>query len=106
MRKALARLGTRKLDGRSAVAVAVKEFKHALADSLGGNITPQQAEVIEIIARSKVLLDTVDDWLFQQPTLISRRTRGLIPAAAQRMGMANSLITNLEKLGLEPMPVA
>jgi hypothetical protein len=47
MRRVLARLTTQRLDGRSALAVAVRKFKADVAADLGGDLTRAQQVVLE-----------------------------------------------------------
>ena len=103
LRKQLSVLTTRKLDGRTALGNALREFRQDLIADLGGpsEVTRAQEEVIEVCARTKVLLDSIDDFLFQQKSIINKSKRQLIPIALQRQIYADSLVKNLEKLGLQ-----
>ena len=62
----------------------------------------------ELAARTKVLLDGVDAWLFGKPTkhegstrLFSKRDRKLYPIVRQRQALADSLARYMGMLGLE-----
>ncbi len=101
LRRAVTRLGTRRLDGRSAIAVAAKRFKADLIADLGGDLTRAQETLVELAARTWILLSALDDWLMRQPTLVSGRKRAVIPAVLQRQQLADSLARLLEKLGFE-----
>ncbi len=52
LRKAVTRLGTPRLDGRSIVAVAARRFKADLVADRGGDPSRAQATLIELTARS------------------------------------------------------
>jgi hypothetical protein len=100
-RRALTHLGTTKLDQRTSIAIAAKTFKADVVRDLGGDPSAQQLAVIEVAARTKVMLDAVDDWLLRQPSLLVVKKRSLIPALAQRQQLADSFTRHMQALGLE-----
>jgi hypothetical protein len=69
-RRSLARLGTTKLDQRTTVAIGVKRFMAEVVRDPGGDPSAQQLAVLEVAARTKIMLDTVDGWLPRQPSLL------------------------------------
>src|SRR5437016_2868602 len=60
MRRALTKLTTRRLDGRSGVAVAVRRFKEDIVRDLGGDVSRQQETIIELAARTFVVIGVLD----------------------------------------------
>ena len=100
MRRTLGALTTRRLDGRSALAVAVRRWKTDVARDLGGDLTRAQETLLELAAQTWVLVTSVDAWLARQPTLVTKR-RQLLPALLERQRLADSLGRMLERLGLE-----
>jgi len=48
----------------------------------------------------KILLDSIDTWLFTQPSLVNSRKRSVIPVVLQRQALADSLVRYLAQLGL------
>ena len=52
MRRSLAHLTTRRLDGRSAVAVAIRRWKEDVRRDLGGDLTRAQETILEAAAQS------------------------------------------------------
>ncbi len=70
---------------------------------LGGAeaISTQQRAVVDLAVKSKLILDSIDNWLLQQPSLINLRRRALLPVVIQRQQLADGLLRALEKLGLE-----
>jgi hypothetical protein len=60
---------------------------------LGGEATvsTQQLAIVELACRTKILVDSVDTWLFAQPSLTNRRNRSLLPVMLQRQQLADSL---------------
>jgi hypothetical protein len=100
-RRALARLGTTRLDQRTTVAINVKRFKDDVVRDLGGDPSAQQLAVLEMAARTKVMLDGVDDWLLRQPSLVAVRKKALLPALRERQQLADSFARAMTTLGLE-----
>lgn len=100
MRRALAKLGTAKLDQRSAVAIAARRFKADLVRDLGGDVSRQQATIIELAARTWIMLEALDDWLMRQPTLVNQRRKAVLPVVMQRQALADALARNMVQLGL------
>ena len=100
MGRELARLTTQRLDGRSAIAVAVRRWKEDLRRDLGGDLSRAQETILEAAAQSWVILSSLDDWIARQPSLVTKK-RQLLPVVVQRMQIAEGLARNLERLGLE-----
>jgi hypothetical protein len=101
MRDNIRVLTTRRLDGRSRVAVAVKRFREDLERDLGGDPSRAQLAIIETAARTWLLLASVDDWLQRQPSIVHGKRRTLLPVVSQRLQLADSLLRHLTALGLE-----
>ena len=100
MRRTLAVLTTRRLDGRSAVAVAVRRWKEDVRRDLGGDLTKAQETLLELAAQSWVIVSSLDDWISRQPSLVTKK-RTLLPVVLQRAQLAEGLARHLERLGLE-----
>ena len=100
MRRTLRALTTRRLDGRSALAVAVRNWKEDVRRDLGGDLTRAQVTILEATAQAWVIVSSLDDWIARQPSLVTRK-RAVLPVVLQRMQIAEGLARNLERLGLE-----
>jgi hypothetical protein len=100
MRKTLRALTTKRLDGRSAVAVAVRNWKGDVRADLGADLTRAQETILEATAQAWVILSSLDDYIARQPSLVTRK-RQLLPVVVQRMQVAEGLARNLERLGLD-----
>lgn len=102
LRKALQRLTTRKLDQRSEVARELRQFRRDVIEDLGGEemVSRAKAELIEVAARTKVLLDTIDDWVFRQPTIMTRQGE-LKTIVQQRNTYVETLRRVLREIGLD-----
>jgi hypothetical protein len=99
MRKTLRTLTTARLDGRSAVAVAVRQWKADVRSDLGGDLTRAQETILEAAAQAWVILSSLDDYIARQPSLVTKKRR-VADVVMQRMQIAEGLAKNLERLGL------
>jgi hypothetical protein len=100
LRRAVTTLGTKRLDGRSKIAVAVRAWKNDIRQDLGGDLSRAQETLLEAAAQAWVILGSLDDWIARQPSLVTRK-RQLVPVVMQRMQIAEGLARHLERLGLE-----
>jgi hypothetical protein len=95
--------GVRPYDGRTKAGRALDAWRVQLVADLGGEaeLTTQKRAVIDLALRTRLILDSVDAWLLQQPTLINKRARALFPVVLQRQQLADALVRYLAQLGLE-----
>jgi hypothetical protein len=100
MRRAVTTLGTRRLDGRSSVAIAVKRWKTEVTADLGGDLSTAQATILESAARKLVLRDSLAAWIAQQSSVVTRK-RTVVPVVREFLQITDSLARDLERLGLE-----
>lgn len=111
IKRALKRLGGPAIDGRTTLAKALAQFRADLVQDLGGPaaISTQQAALVDLVVKTKLLIDTVDNWLLTHPSLVNGRKRALHPVVLQRQQLADSLARFLGQLGLEhrarPIPL-
>jgi hypothetical protein len=98
--------GLHAIDQRTAPARALVAWRAELIAALGGetNLSPQRRKLIELAARAALLLDHVDAWIFEQPNLVNRRNKSLVPALLQRQSLAEHLAKLLDRLGLDRLP--
>src|SRR5438034_8112767 len=85
MRRALSVLTTKRLDGRSAVAVAVRRWKEDVQRDLGGDLSRAQETILEAASRAWIILASLDDYIGRQPSLVNARRRTVLPVVLQRM---------------------
>ncbi|OFW06337.1 MAG: hypothetical protein A3G20_03490 [Acidobacteria bacterium RIFCSPLOWO2_12_FULL_59_11] len=106
LKRAICGLDAGKLDRRYKVFRALSEWRSELIQDLGGeeNLSTQQTAVVDLAARSKLLLDSVDAWLLQQPSLINTRKKSVLPVLRERQQLVDSLSRILGQLGLERKP--
>ena len=100
MRRTLRALTTRRLDGRSALAVAVRNWKEDVRRDLGGDLTRAQVTILEATAQAWVIVSSLDDWIARQSSLVTKQ-RTVLPIVVQWMQIPEGLARNLEQLGLK-----
>lgn len=85
------------------VGVALKAWRDEIAEALGGieGLTPQQRIVLDTACKSYLILSTIDDWILRQASPIKKRSRSLLPVVRERQQIADSLLRQLNTLGLE-----
>jgi hypothetical protein len=99
----LKRIADRALDKRTRVSRELEAWRRELVADLGGDaaLSAAQRELVAIAARTRLLLDAVDRWLLQQPAVVDRRKRALLPVVRERASLAAGLQSTLALLGLE-----
>ena len=90
------------LDRRTSIGKALAAWRGELLADLGGieNVSTQELALVEEAVKTKLILDSVDAWLLQQPTLIAKRTRSVLPAVRDRQALVSTLRGLLSDLGL------
>ena len=80
---------------------ALAEWRAEILRDLGRDVSAQCRAVLDVAVTTKLLLNSIDNWLLQQPSLINGRRRCLFPVVLQRQQLADSLLRHLSALGLE-----
>jgi hypothetical protein len=103
MKNALIRSKQERLDMRFRLGKALVRWRLDLVQDLGGedSISTQQAALIELAVRSKLMLDTIDNWILSQPSLVNKSKKTLLPVVIQRQQLADGLARHLSQLGLK-----
>jgi hypothetical protein len=85
------------------VARRLCAWRTELIHDLGGpeDISAQQATLIELAVRQRFLVESLDAWLFVQPSLVNVRKQSLLPVLRERQQVADALARYLALLGLE-----
>jgi hypothetical protein len=81
----------RVIDRRTMLGRQLATWRENLVRDLGGNVSTQQSAVIDLAVRTRLLLDSIDAWLLEQPSLVNRRKRALLPAVRERQLLAMRL---------------
>ena len=103
MKRALKELGSRAIDKRTTVGRELHAWRDELISDLGGidGVSTQQLALVDVCVKQKLLLDSIDVYLLEMPSLVNRRRRCLYPVVQQRQSLADGLSKYLGQLGLE-----
>jgi hypothetical protein len=101
LRTAVRALGPRVVDRRTTLGKQLAAWKADLVRDLGGDVSTQQAAVINLAVKTRLLLDSIDAWLLVQPSLVNARKRALLPVVKERQSLADALARYMGQLGLE-----
>jgi hypothetical protein len=102
LRETLREHGLRALDPRSPVVRALRAWRTELVADLGGaeRLSTQQQTLVDLAAKVKLMLDSIDVWLLGQRSLVSGRLRSVYPVVRERTQLAEHLARLLSQLGL------
>jgi len=95
--------GLHAVDTRTAAAKHLIAWRAELTAALG-DPSPQQLVLIELCVRARAVLDHIDAYVMEQPSLINRRHRRVLPIVEQRTKIADHLAKLLAQLGLSRVP--
>jgi hypothetical protein len=71
MKRALMKLGSKSIDRRYAVGKALAKWRTDITRDIGGDPSTEQAAIIDLAVKSKLILDSIDTWLLTRPSLPS-----------------------------------
>src|SRR5262249_49514973 len=100
LRQSLTQLTTRRLDGRSAVAVQVRRWKEDVRRDRGGDLTRAEETILEGAAQKLIIKNTLWDHIAQHGAMVGRK-RMAAAVVMQFMQVTDSLNRDLERLGLK-----
>jgi hypothetical protein len=89
------------VDGRTTAMRAVAAWKADLVRDLGGDPSAQKLTLIDAATKTMLFLNHVDSYLMQQPSLVNKRKRAILPILRERQALVDSLARLLSQIGLE-----
>jgi hypothetical protein len=91
------------LDQRSAVYRELHDRCDRLVSGLGGKdaISPQREALLRSTVVTWLLIDSIDRYLLEQPSIIIRRRKALLPIVRERNQLVTTFKSLLEALGLD-----
>jgi hypothetical protein len=87
---------------RFGVNKALRQWRMDLIQDLGGQdaISTQEEALVELAARNKFILDSIDNWLLNQPSLVLHNDKKVLPVVIQRQQLADGLARYMAQRGL------
>ena len=103
LKKAVNKLGSSAIDRRTSLGKALDQWRGQLIADLGGMdaISTQESAIVNLAVKTKLLLNSIDTWLLQQPTLVKARKKKLHSALLERQQLSDALAKYLQTLGLK-----
>src|SRR5207249_4264645 len=103
LKATLRELGPRTIDRRTSLGKALAAWKAELEADLGGaaNLSMQERTLVDVLVRQKVLLDSLDAWVFVQPSLVNARRREVVRVVRDRQVIVDSIARLMGQLGLK-----
>jgi hypothetical protein len=99
----LAARGLSPIDEATETGQALAQWRSELVHDLGGEecLSTQERYIVELVTRLRLMLDSIDRWLLEQPAFINKQRKQVYAAVRERTHMADSVVKNLEMLGLK-----
>jgi len=98
---ALSRIGFDGIDRRTSAGREYSERREQIVADAGGTLSQIKADLVERYMRLCVLIDSLDTWLFQQPSLINKRKRALFPIVKERTHLEDAALRLAQSIGLD-----
>ena len=103
LKRAVKTLGSRTIDQRTRVGKALAAYRSGLIADLGGieSLSRQELALVEEVVITSLILSSVNAWILAQKSLVSARSKMILPAVRDRNSLVNTLKGLLEALGLK-----
>jgi hypothetical protein len=103
LKRAIRTPGSRTIDKHTTVGRNLVAWSTNLANDLGGvdQLSNQQRTLADEAVKLKLILGAVDAWVLQQPHLVDRKKKALLPVVRERLALVAQLQSLLRNLGLE-----
>ena len=98
--------GISAIDRRSIAGRSLLAWRAELLSDLGGedNVSSQKHALVDLAARTRLIIDHLDSYILEQPSLVNRRKKSLLPVVKERQTLVDSLARLLTQIGLERVP--
>jgi hypothetical protein len=82
------------------------EWRDSVVRDLGGPdaISAQQATLVDLAMRTKLLVDHLDCFISEQESVINKNKRSAYPIVLQRQTLADALARYMQQLGVRRVP--
>lgn len=101
-KRAIERKGLAAYDGRSKESRFLRALREKLREALGGDPSPQQLLIIEMLIRQVAILSVGHTWSqANEGALINKRKKAFAPIVLEMLRISGSIASHLQALGLE-----
>jgi len=103
LKRAVAEAGDQWVDGLGDIGAALRDWRDAIITDLGGEdaISAQERAIVELATKTYLMVESIDRFLLEQPSLVNKSRRQLFPVVLQRQQLADSLARYMTMLGLK-----
>jgi hypothetical protein len=103
LKRRVAIKGLDAFDLRSAAARRMIDWRDELVSALGGqeNVTPQEYALLEMLIKTRLLLEHVDGYVLGLDSLVNRKKHALKPIVRERLTLVDTCSRLLSQLGLK-----
>jgi hypothetical protein len=91
------------LDTLGDTGAALRDWRDAIISDLGGPAaaSAQERAIVELATKTYLMVESIDRFLLEQPSLVNKSRRQLFPVVLQRQQLADSLARYMTMLGLK-----
>src|SRR5262249_16417632 len=91
------------LDGPGDTSLGLKAWRDGMLAELGGAdaVSAQERAIVELATKTYLMVESIDRFLLEQPSLVNKSRRQLFPVVLQRQQLADSLARYMTMLGLK-----
>lgn len=95
--------GLEAIDKRTVAARALLTWRREMVEDLGGeeNLSANKRCLVDVAVRTRLYVEVLDAYLMGLSTLTDRKRKAVLPVVRERTQLADSLVRNLQILGLE-----
>jgi hypothetical protein len=95
--------GERWYDTLGETGQALREWRDGILADLGGPdaVSAQERAIVELATKTYLMVESIDRFLLEQPSLVNKSRRQLFPVVLQRQQLADSLARYMTMLGLK-----
>jgi hypothetical protein len=103
LKRRVAIRGLDAFDLRSAAARRMIDWRDEFVSALGGqeNVTPQEYALLEMLIKTRLLLEHVDGYVLGLDSLVNRKKHALKPIVRERLTLVDTCSRLLSQLGLQ-----
>jgi hypothetical protein len=106
LRETLKDAGLNAIDRRTQLGRELAERREQIEKDAGGRdqLSQVKSDIVDRYLRTLVLIDSIDAFLFKQPSLVRKRSRSLYPIVQQRTALVDSALRLANAIGLDKKP--
>jgi hypothetical protein len=103
LERVVADAGAHWLDALGDTGTALRDWRDAIINDLGGPeaVSSQERAIVELATKTYLMVESIDRFLLAQPSLVNKSRRQLFPVVLQRQQVADSLARYMTMLGLK-----